>query len=444
MDTTTLSNEQLAFVAAKTFGKLWMPRGVRESSLQSFQAYCYELLRSTQIAVPIVMLTLLYVNKFKQRFPSLHGGHGSEYRMFVVALMLASKYLEDNTFTTQTWSEVSHLPAKELTIMQREFLVALEHRLHVPYHEYNAWIVQLQTIVLGGSNVSKNYGISLISPPATVYASASEACSPAEYLQVVPSPPSAHHHYHELPIAELLPSPPAKRMRPAATQYYSSGYGARPQLSRVCNTVEPLVIPARSVVVAPAMYTPPSSGVGFAQCDFTFTAPTVPVVAQGSMYYSVPSQSQPSVPNTAAAYHSFVSAAGVPSLPATQSYPDVSSALFSSLDRLPPHGPVHNAGEVDKVINMQMNTALSQPHSAQYQQHAAAGQFGGVCASTTSAGAGYLHYAQQQNSQMATPYSAAAAAAMLASQYPSLYYGAAPGFGFGPGPATFPIYTYGA
>ncbi|KAI7834728.1 hypothetical protein BX661DRAFT_139397, partial [Kickxella alabastrina] len=116
-----------------------MPRGQRES-LQSFQKFCYELLRSTQVAMPIVMLTLLYVSKFKQRFPGLHGGNGSEYRMFVVALMLASKYLEDNTFTTQTWSEVSHLPAKELTIMQREFLTALDHRLHVPESEYNAWI----------------------------------------------------------------------------------------------------------------------------------------------------------------------------------------------------------------------------------------------------------------------------------------------------------------
>ncbi|KAJ2594263.1 hypothetical protein H4R99_005875, partial [Coemansia sp. RSA 1722] len=118
MDAITLTNEQVSFVVARTFSKLWMPRGSRES-LQPFQVFCYELLRSTQIAVPIVMLTLLYVNKFKQRFPGLHGGSGSEYRMFVVALMLASKYLEDNTFTTQTWSEVSHLPAKELTIMQR-------------------------------------------------------------------------------------------------------------------------------------------------------------------------------------------------------------------------------------------------------------------------------------------------------------------------------------
>ncbi|KAJ2342543.1 hypothetical protein GGF43_005905, partial [Coemansia sp. RSA 2618] len=85
----SLSNEQLAMVATRTFAKLWMPRSPREA-LQPFQTFCCELLRSTQIAVPIVMLALLYVNRFKLRYPGLTGGNGSEYRMFVVALMLAS------------------------------------------------------------------------------------------------------------------------------------------------------------------------------------------------------------------------------------------------------------------------------------------------------------------------------------------------------------------
>ncbi|KAJ2690152.1 hypothetical protein IWW39_000962 [Coemansia spiralis] len=436
MDTTTFSNEQLAYAAAKLFGKLWIPRGSRESSLQPFQAFCYELLRSTQIAEPIVLLTLLYVNKFRQRFPDMKGGSGSEYRMFVVALMLASKYLEDNTFTTQTWSEVSHLPAKDLTIMQREFLLALEHRLHVPDHEFFAWKAKVSTILGAGFAAYRNNGISLPTPPASAYVS--EACSPAEFLQVVPSPPAAIHRYHEIPAAELLPSPPAKRMRHhSATQYYSSGYGARPHMSRINTAVEPLVIPARSVAMAPALYTPPSSsGVGFSQCDFTFTAPTVPVAAPGSAYYGASSQPHPSVPNTAAAYPCFLSAAGMPSLSANSSYSNVSSALF---------GAVHNTSEVDKVIGMSMNSAIPHPHSALYQQQQrSVGQFGDVCASAPT-GAGHLQYAQQQNPQMATPYSTtAAAAAILASQCPSLYYGGIPIVGFGSGAATFPIYTYGA
>ncbi|KAJ2740258.1 hypothetical protein GGI20_005904, partial [Coemansia sp. BCRC 34301] len=139
-------------------------------------------------------------------------------------------------------------------------------------------------------------------------------------------------------------------------------------------------------------------------------------------------QPQTSVPNAATAYHCYVSGAGLTSLPAAQSYSNVSSALYGSSDRLPLRGTVHNAGEVDQMINMSMGASLARPHSVQQQL---AGQFGGVCS---------MNYAQQQ---MAVPHSAAATAVMIASQYPSMYYGV-PGFGFGSGPATFPIYTYGA
>ncbi|KAJ2853065.1 hypothetical protein J3B02_003303 [Coemansia erecta] len=292
MDAITLTNEQVSFVVARTFSKLWMPRGPRES-LQPFQAFCYELLRSTQIAVPIVMLTLLYVNKFKQRFPGLHGGSGSEYRMFVVALMLASKYLEDNTFTTQTWSEVSHLPAKELTIMQREFLMALDHRLHVPKTEYSAWITQLQTIVLGGSKGM--YGIILASPkPVSIQ-------SPVDF-QVVPSP--AASQYHEPPSMDMLPTPPSKRMRqvaPAATfPAFIAPVNAHSQPARLRPVLEPICIPSQSI----SMLTPPLTSTGFAQAEFTFQVPsvsataaatTLPIVAQPNMIFAQQQQQSRSV-----------------------------------------------------------------------------------------------------------------------------------------------------
>ena len=81
----------------------------------------------------------------------MYAGVGSEYRMFTVSLMLASKFLEDNTFTTKTWSEVSNIPANELALMQREFLIAIDHRLTITNLEYEGWIAQLNTIVLSNS-----------------------------------------------------------------------------------------------------------------------------------------------------------------------------------------------------------------------------------------------------------------------------------------------------
>ncbi|KAJ1810277.1 hypothetical protein LPJ56_000016 [Coemansia sp. RSA 2599] len=416
MDAITLTNEQVSFVVARTFSKLWMPRGSRES-LQPFQVFCYELLRSTQIAVPIVMLTLLYVNKFKQRFPGLHGGSGSEYRMFVVALMLASKYLEDNTFTTQTWSEVSHLPAKELTIMQREFLMALDHRLHVPETEYNAWITQLQTIVLGGSKGI--HGIMLASPKHI------DIPSPVE-LQVVPSPMASQ--YHEPPSMDMLPTPPAKRMRPVAPAatfpaFVAPANAHSQQSVRLRPVLEPICIPSQPV----SMLTPPLTSTGFAQAEFTFQVPsvsaapgtTLPIVARPSMVFA---QQQPRPVFSAPDLGYSVSSAAV--LPAATTI--AASQQHLGGVRAPASAGIYN-GNCGAFV----------------------GLFDSACGKASLPGANSFvpilhHQHQQQQQQHFGAYNAAAAAAALATQYPAMYYNT-PSFGFGSGAAsTFPVYTYSA
>ncbi|KAI9482210.1 hypothetical protein LPJ78_001121 [Coemansia sp. RSA 989] len=273
----TLNNEQLAVLATRTFSKLWMARAAREA-LQPFQSFCYELLRSTQIAMPIVVLALLYVHKFKQRYPGLHGGNGSEYRMFVVALMLASKYLEDNTFTTQTWSEVSHLPARELAIMQREFLLALDHRLHVPDSEYNAWITRLQKIVS-----SKDPSAKLNTSPMSAFTPVEVHTPAATDFQVVPPSPQDH-------APPVLPSPPAKRMRCAPTYFSNADTNTRMR-------PEALSIPSYPAAQS-QLYTPPSTAFGFAPGDFTFNVPAMPAFGHhNGLFFAHPhsaSVSQPS------------------------------------------------------------------------------------------------------------------------------------------------------
>ncbi|KAJ2708311.1 hypothetical protein H4R19_004816 [Coemansia spiralis] len=369
----TLSNEQLAAVATRAFAKLWMVRHTHES-LHQFQAFCFELLCSTQIAVPIVMLALLYVDQFRRRYPRLHGGHGSEYRMFVVALMLASKFLEDNTFTTQTWSEVSHLPARELAIMQREFLVALDHRLHVGVADYRAWMSRLQSMVTDGA--AKSHAMS---PSAFVPA---EMHTPAD-SQVVPSPPAAFR-VHELPAADLLPSPSAKRARYAAHM--------RPALEPIAVSAQPLM--------QPLMYTPPASaGVGFAPADFTFKVPTLPHSAAGA--YFAPPQAVRVAPvfSTAPGYLA----------------PSIAPVSAGPVAQTLPHHPIGQFSAPPPLTTRY--SAFAQ--SCDFSQHPQAGL--GMAVSADSV---------------------AAAAAALASHYPTLCYTA---HAFAPaGGAALPIYNYGA
>lgn len=41
----------------------------------------------------------LYIFRFKAMHPSVKGQEGSEFRMAIVGLMLANKFLDDNTYS---------------------------------------------------------------------------------------------------------------------------------------------------------------------------------------------------------------------------------------------------------------------------------------------------------------------------------------------------------
>ncbi|KAJ1678363.1 hypothetical protein EV182_004200, partial [Spiromyces aspiralis] len=142
----TASPFQLADLSARVMHLLWVSSS-RSPPSSMFRSFCSGIIQATQISASVIVLALYYVRRFKFHHPRTYAGVGSEYRMFTVALMLASKFLEDNTFTTKTWSEVSDIPACELAIMQREFLLAIDHRLNVSDQDYDLWISQLDALV---------------------------------------------------------------------------------------------------------------------------------------------------------------------------------------------------------------------------------------------------------------------------------------------------------
>ncbi|KAI6137202.1 hypothetical protein F5141DRAFT_1193542 [Pisolithus sp. B1] len=66
------------------------------------------------------MHKLLETTQERNRFTN--GLPGSEFRIAVAALMMANKFLDDNTYTNKTWSEVSGIDLSEIHKMEREFL----------------------------------------------------------------------------------------------------------------------------------------------------------------------------------------------------------------------------------------------------------------------------------------------------------------------------------
>ncbi|CCC09345.1 hypothetical protein SMACR_05240 [Sordaria macrospora] len=60
-------------------------------------------------------------------------------RMFLAALILASKYLQDRNYSAKAWSKISGLNVKEINQNEMAFLLAVNWKLHIPDHLYERW-----------------------------------------------------------------------------------------------------------------------------------------------------------------------------------------------------------------------------------------------------------------------------------------------------------------
>ncbi|KAL9636535.1 MAG: hypothetical protein Q9164_002766 [Protoblastenia rupestris] len=60
-------------------------------------------------------------------------------RMFIAALILASKYLQDRNFSANAWSKISGLSTWDLNVNEMAFLAAINWKLHIPAHVFHRW-----------------------------------------------------------------------------------------------------------------------------------------------------------------------------------------------------------------------------------------------------------------------------------------------------------------
>ncbi|EIE92509.1 hypothetical protein G6F46_011798 [Rhizopus delemar] len=111
----------------------------------TFKKFCYQILSATQLKDSVVYLCLKYIANLLQANPTIEGAEGSEYRLFVVGLVLASKFLEDNTYTNKSWSEVSGMKIEELNMMEAEFLEAIDFNLCVGAQDFAIWKILLES-----------------------------------------------------------------------------------------------------------------------------------------------------------------------------------------------------------------------------------------------------------------------------------------------------------
>ncbi|RXK37169.1 hypothetical protein M231_05538 [Tremella mesenterica] len=116
---------------------------------ESFINNVARILQVTLVSHSVSVISLLYVYRIKTmtQLADYPLPQGSEWGVFVTSLILANKYLDDNTYTNATWAELSGYNVKTINLMEAEFLQGLTYSLTVNKEDYEHWNMILEGFV---------------------------------------------------------------------------------------------------------------------------------------------------------------------------------------------------------------------------------------------------------------------------------------------------------
>ncbi|KAI9274485.1 hypothetical protein BDA99DRAFT_533121 [Phascolomyces articulosus] len=165
-----------------------------------FHTFCQAVLTYLNMSPAVVYTSLKYVQKYLSSLSSSTRKslmHGSERPIFMVALMLAYKFVEDcGSVDANYWSRASMIPVSALVKMEIDFLCQVNHKLHVDKSAFVRWVNQCNTTFEQQFYFFYTY--------AGVYTDNSFCYYPAPLLQ----PPqqqqlSSYPDYYQQPIAAV-------------------------------------------------------------------------------------------------------------------------------------------------------------------------------------------------------------------------------------------------
>lgn len=124
-------------------------RLVDSKPTKSFCSFTWRLIGAYRAPYSLVLLTLLYIARLRTKFPSLvtqNNTDKSERWIFMTALIIACKYLDDGCIKNTTWAKALKIPIAEINRMEREFLVAIDYGLFVSEVSFAQWKSDLEAI----------------------------------------------------------------------------------------------------------------------------------------------------------------------------------------------------------------------------------------------------------------------------------------------------------
>jgi len=125
--------------------------GNKQQNLIGLRTFVQEVLRRSKTSYSTLQVALYYLILIQSCLPkhdfTMEQAEDSAScramqcgrRMFLSALILASKYLQDRNYSARAWSKISGLRTCEININEMAFLSAVNWKLHIPESVFHRW-----------------------------------------------------------------------------------------------------------------------------------------------------------------------------------------------------------------------------------------------------------------------------------------------------------------
>ena len=134
-------------------------RAVDDDSLPTLEEFITQLVVSSNVQVPTLMSTLVYLTRLKSKLqPMARGLRCTTHRIFLASLILAAKYLNDSSPKNKHWANYTHINTDlhsfgfnrtEVNLMEKQLLFLLEWELRITeqdlYRELDSFLDPLRT-----------------------------------------------------------------------------------------------------------------------------------------------------------------------------------------------------------------------------------------------------------------------------------------------------------